>query len=100
MCFFVETHYPVCKHTCFELHIFCREVLRQLDRINDPEQREMYDLPFDDCAGCEPYTVIVSPAAVFPNPGMNYASTVLETNIMRRLVDMEERCPSCRMNGP
>ncbi|KAJ6187410.1 hypothetical protein N7519_002318 [Penicillium mononematosum] len=59
MCLFVETHYSNCKHTCFELYLFCREILRQLNRINDPDQLRDYALPFDpDCPTCQPYTVI------------------------------------------
>ena len=59
MCLFVETHYSNCKHTCFELSLFCREILRQLNRINDPDQLRDYALPFDpDCPTCQPYTVI------------------------------------------
>ncbi|CAG8888500.1 unnamed protein product [Penicillium egyptiacum] len=58
MCLFVETHYSNCKHTCFELYLFCREILHQLNRINDPEQLRDYALPFDpDCPTCQPYTV-------------------------------------------
>ncbi|PWY91106.1 hypothetical protein BO70DRAFT_392759 [Aspergillus heteromorphus CBS 117.55] len=51
MCLYTATHYPTCQHTEFELHVFCRAVLDELNRINDPVEREKWDIPFDppDC---------------------------------------------------
>ncbi|CAG7940562.1 unnamed protein product [Penicillium nalgiovense] len=67
MCLFVETYYSNCKHTCFELYLFCREILRQLNRINDPDQFRDYALPFDpDCPTCQPYIVISDSESNYP----------------------------------
>ncbi|KAF3020430.1 hypothetical protein E8E15_006542 [Penicillium rubens] len=73
MCLFVETHYSNCKHTCFELYLFCREILRQLNRINDPDQRRDYALPFDpDCPTCQPYTIISASIAESNYPQQHF----------------------------
>lgn len=56
MCFFVGYFYDECRHVRFELHLFCDALFTQLQRINDPEQREQFSLPFDpDLPDCEPY---------------------------------------------
>ncbi|KAJ5960084.1 uncharacterized protein N7479_007234 [Penicillium vulpinum] len=98
MCLFVETHYSNCKHTCFELHLFCREILRQLNRINDREQLRDYALPFDaDCPTCQPYTITMKPATLHPD--MNYLSVILESNIVYQIMDLAESCPECNEKG-
>ncbi|CDM33595.1 unnamed protein product [Penicillium roqueforti FM164] len=94
MCLFMETHYFSCKHTCFELYLFCREVLYQLNRINDRQQLRDYDLPFDpDCPTCQPYTVTMRPVTF--SPDVNYQSVILESNIVHRRVDLVASCPNC-----
>ncbi|OQE47386.1 hypothetical protein PENCOP_c001G00397 [Penicillium coprophilum] len=94
MCLFVETHYSNCKHTCFELYLFCRETLRQLNRINDPEQRRDYALPFDpNCPTCQPYTISMKPTTL--RPDTNCQSVILESNIVHQMMDMVESCPGC-----
>ncbi|KOS39249.1 hypothetical protein ACN38_g9909 [Penicillium nordicum] len=95
MCLFVETHYSNCKHTCFELYIFCREVLHQLNRINDPDQRRDYDLPFDPgCPTCQPYTVTMRSAIL--RPEMGYLSVISESNIVHQMMVLVESCPDCK----
>ena len=95
MCLFVETHYSNCKHTCFELYIFCREILLQLNRINDPVQRRDYDLPFDpDCPTCQPYTITMRSATL--RPGVGYMSVISESNIVHQMMDLVEDCPDCK----
>lgn len=99
MCLFVETHYSNCKHTCFELYIFCRGILHQLNRINDPDQRRGYDLPFDpDCPTCQPYTITMRSATLRPDLG--YMSVISESNIVHQMMDLVENCPDCKAKAP
>ena len=53
MCQYTATHHPTCSHTSFHLYVFCRRILHELNRINDPVQREAFALPFDP-PDCEP----------------------------------------------
>lgn len=41
MCLYTAIHHTPCKHTYFELYIFCRDILAELNRINDPREREL-----------------------------------------------------------
>lgn len=94
MCLFVETHYFNCQHTCFELYLFCREIFRQLNRINDPEQLRDHALPFDpDCPTCQPYTITMRPATYHPD--VDYLSVLSESNIVHQMMDLVESCPDC-----
>ncbi|KAB8074003.1 hypothetical protein BDV29DRAFT_174476, partial [Aspergillus leporis] len=51
MCYYFQLNFTGCPHAKFALVGFCRELLFQLLRANDPEQLAMYDLPFNapDC---------------------------------------------------
>jgi hypothetical protein len=98
MCLFVETHYPECKHTCFELYVFCHEILLQLNRINDPDQRDTFDLPFDpNCILCEPWTVIERPVGLAPE--VDCFDITVRSNIVHRTMDMVEMCPGCSVKS-
>ncbi|KAJ5808618.1 hypothetical protein N7474_009887 [Penicillium riverlandense] len=55
MCLYVGNFYD-CNHVRFEVHLFCRALLCELTRINDPVERTCFDLPFNpDIPGCEPH---------------------------------------------
>ncbi|KGO40323.1 hypothetical protein PEX1_062570 [Penicillium expansum] len=96
MCLFVETHYSNCNHRCFELYLFCHEILNQLNRINDPDQLRNYDLPFDpDCPTCHPYTITMRAT----QPDMSYLSVISESNIVHQMMDLVESCPDCNTKG-
>ncbi|KAL2013055.1 hypothetical protein VTN00DRAFT_580 [Thermoascus crustaceus] len=51
MCLYRGTRCLHCGHPDFELHQFCQTLLRELQRIDDPYQRDMFLLPFNppDC---------------------------------------------------
>lgn len=94
MCLFIETQYQ-CKHTCFELYMYCHKILTQLVRITDAKQREMYDLPFNPyCPDCEPYVFVGDPTGLLGSDGRT-DNGVLRTNIVQRVVDLLEVCPDC-----
>jgi hypothetical protein len=98
MCLFVETQYQ-CKHICFELYLFCREVLHELNRINDPDQSAIYALPFDPfCPACEPYTFPVGSTGYLGLDGQ-WREEILETNVVQWVVDLLELCPFCEKHG-
>jgi len=98
MCLFVETQYQ-CKHTCFELYLFCRELFHELNRINDPDQRAIYPLPFNPCCtSCEPYSFVVGSNAHLGPDGRCQAG-IVRTNVVQRVVDLLERCPYCDEHG-
>jgi hypothetical protein len=91
----VETQYQ-CKHTYFELYLFCRELLHELNRINDADQRAIYALPFDpNCPSCEPHSFLESNVYL---PDGQYGA-ILRTNIVQRMVDLLEMCPYCTALG-
>lgn len=94
MCLFVETQYQ-CKHTCFELYLFCHRTLAQLNRINDTSERENHALPFDPyCPVCEPYVFTLEPNQQIILDERLYGGFV-RTNIVQRIVDLLEVCPNC-----
>ncbi|EKV07813.1 hypothetical protein PDIG_62530 [Penicillium digitatum PHI26] len=98
MCLFMETHYFKCNHTCFELYLFCHEILRQLNRINDPDQLKNYDLPFDpDCPTCHPYTITMIPTA--RHSDMKNLGVFSESNIVHQTMDLVQSCPDCNAKG-
>ncbi|KAJ5492735.1 hypothetical protein N7539_001481 [Penicillium diatomitis] len=56
MCFYVGVYCRCCADVWFKLHLFCHDLYDQLQRINDPLEREQHDLPFDpNIPDCQPY---------------------------------------------
>lgn len=98
MCLFVGIYYDTCKHTCFELYLFCYELLRQLNRINDKAEREAYLLPFDpDCPGCNPYTTLTGAILQLGPDGLPCEEQG-QSNVVKWVIDILECCPACRGN--
>jgi hypothetical protein len=95
MCLFIGTCHWVCKHTCFEVYLFCDELRRQLNRITDEAERESYLLPFDaGCPGCNPYTNMTG--AILPlGPDGLPCEGQRDSNVVKWVMDMLECCPIC-----
>lgn len=94
MCLFVETQYQ-CKHTCFELYLFCQKLFNQLNRITDATQDKADSLPFDPYSPfCEPYAYMGGPGWYLGWDGICYGGT-MRTNIVHRVVDLLEMSPYC-----
>jgi hypothetical protein len=53
MCFYGGIFYLSCGHTDFELQRYCPMLRYELDRINDPWEREQSVIPFD-LPNCDP----------------------------------------------
>jgi hypothetical protein len=91
MCHYVGIFYEECYHIRFTLDHFCKALYDQLQRINDPAQREQYALPFDpDIPGCEPYALFNEdgrPVVTRDEPGSG--------NVLRWMFNLSELCPSC-----
>ncbi|KAJ5095779.1 hypothetical protein NUU61_005135 [Penicillium alfredii] len=88
MCLYRGTWYPDCNHIRFELHLFCRELLRQLNRINSAEERANLALPFDaDTAGCAPHVALADAVVGRGDPW--------RSNVVAWVTSLEEVCPDC-----
>ncbi|KAJ5748547.1 uncharacterized protein N7511_010243 [Penicillium nucicola] len=95
MCLFVGTYHNTCKHTCFELYLFCDELLHQLNRINDKTERDKYLLPFDaDCSGCSPYTNLIGEILPLGLDGRPLQGQE-QINVVKWVMDMMDYCPGC-----
>jgi hypothetical protein len=95
MCLFVGTYYYTCRHTYFELYLFCDELLRQLNRINDKAEREKSLLPFDaDYPGCNPYTTLTGAILHLGPDGRPYEGQD-QSNVVRWVMNMLGCCPAC-----
>lgn len=92
MCQFRGTWYRECQHCTFELYLFCRELLAQLNRINDPKEEEL--LPFDaDMPGRNPCAMVMD-----ETPDVAVAvSGVPGTNVVMWVTKLSGVCPECRM---
>ncbi|KAL1958439.1 hypothetical protein VTO42DRAFT_4540 [Malbranchea cinnamomea] len=53
MCRYHAIHFS-CGHVDFALTQNCSNVVRQLQRINDPRQLLLYNIPFEDDVKCRP----------------------------------------------
>lgn len=93
MCQFVGTYYYECQHVSFQLHLFCRQILYQLNRVN--EELECDILPFDhDTPGCSPCTVMKGGIVdTTKNSTMDARS-----NVVQWITNLSDLCPSC--GGP
>ncbi|KAJ5174912.1 uncharacterized protein N7482_000789 [Penicillium canariense] len=92
MCLYWGIYYCDCGHVRFQLHRFCRRLFAQLQRINDPEQRGKYLLPFDpNIPGCEPIAVFRDdkPDETQPSKG----------NVVHWRYNVSEPCPSCEAHS-
>lgn len=71
MCLYHGIRCLHCGHPDFELHQFCHTLLRELQRIDDPYQRDTFPLPFDppDCK---------------PRPGVNIVGWVVSRRYCSR----------------
>lgn len=99
MCVY-KGHAYTCSHTCFYIHLFCGEILRQLNRINDPIQRETYDLPFDpDTPSCKPRYLVDDMERPVTSFSLNGGYSLEVTNVLSWHFNIEEVCPSCRYQG-
>jgi len=95
MCLY-EGHSFTCSHTCFYIHLFCRETLNQLNRINDPSQRERYDLPFNpDIPNCSPRYVKDRMGRPATGYSLNAGRSLEVTNIVSWHFNIDNLCPSC-----
>lgn len=107
MCLYTGIQYPTCPHLHFELYLFCPALLTELNRINDPVERDTFALPFDpDLPGCQPlvamshYCLRVAgdggPVGYFPAYDYGYGYGYgYESNVVRWVVCLEEECPEC-----
>ncbi|CEJ55833.1 hypothetical protein PMG11_02064 [Penicillium brasilianum] len=92
MCQYVGISYVECGHVRFQLHCFCRKMLNQLQRINDPEEREQYDLPFDpDQAQCEPYALFDENGRPVTRHGPGSG------NVLSWVFNLSETCHECEV---
>lgn len=91
MCQFVGIYFYECHHVRFELYLFCRQILYQLNRINGKE-RDGDTLPFDpDTPGCKPCTVMKG--GVVDLTQTNHVDP--RSNIVSWVTDLSRLCPSC-----
>lgn len=75
MCRYIAFTHSGCGHLCFKVAVFCNSLYNELQRINDPYQRQMYALPFDppDCRPRLGYNIID-----YEPGGWRYCPTCLE----------------------
>lgn len=88
MCLYHGIYYQECHHVRFQVHRFCRNFLHELNRIDDPKQREVFDIPFDFPPSCEPRVRVM-------NGRVDIAFHGVETNVVRWVTNLSEACPDC-----
>ncbi|KAJ5751866.1 hypothetical protein N7520_008783 [Penicillium odoratum] len=60
MCNYKGYYFKYCSHYEFKLQTFCKTVRRELDRINNPDDREKYDIPCTPNPRCPPRVLRLS----------------------------------------
>lgn len=88
MCLYHGIYYQECHHVRFQLHIFCHDFLHELNRINDLEERAIYDLPFEVPPSCEPRARVT-------DGRVDTAFRGVETNVIQWVTNLSEICPDC-----
>jgi len=92
MCLYVGIFYDDCRHVRFEVQLFCRALLSELTRINDPVERACFDMPFSpDIPGCEPHAATASNAVVL---AWNGCGGLTRSNVIQWVICVED-CPTC-----
>lgn len=93
MCLYQGIHYYECGHCHFLVQNFCELLYHQLQRINDPEQRREYAIPFDG-SGCEPQVKLKEDGSVdFGSASIRWSNVVRWEHII------EDVCRECRNQG-
>lgn len=93
MCLYQGIYYHECGHCHFLVQQFCERLYYQLQRINDPEQRRSYIIPFDG-AGCEPRVRWKEDGS------LDFRETsFVWSNVMRWEHNVAEVCRECRDEG-
>ena len=94
MCRYTGIFYPECGHARFLVYRFCRGVFIQLQRINDPAQREAYHLPFDpDLPGCTPFALFLANGRPDESGGPGSG------NVLKWTFVLSEGCPGCEASS-
>lgn len=95
MCLYRGIYYHECGHSRFLLHTFCDCLLNQLQRINDPEERQRHAIPFDG-SGCEPRVKLKEDGSV----DMKTRDLIKEwANVVMWEHNMVEVCRDCGAMG-
>lgn len=94
MCIYRGIWHKRCDHCIFNLHVICRGLLEQLNRINDPKERDVEDLPFDELPGCDPRALIMGGTV-----DIAVSSYVKDgANVVEWLTELGDTCPRCMRN--
>ncbi|OQD77818.1 hypothetical protein PENDEC_c002G03411 [Penicillium decumbens] len=95
MCLYRGIYYHDCGHSRFLLYNLCDHFLNQLQRINNPEERERYAIPFDG-AGCEPRVRLKADGSV---DTLAYDPVKGWSNVVQWEHNMVEVCYKCQTRG-
>lgn len=88
MCHYHGIYFQGCHHVRFQLHLFCYDFLHELNRINDANQRERFDIPFELPASCAPRVRVV-------DGRVDTGFRGVATNVVQWVTNLSDACPGC-----
>ncbi|KAJ5667279.1 hypothetical protein N7507_003143 [Penicillium longicatenatum] len=67
MCMYEACYHTVCNHYTFKLHLFCKTTKQQLDRINNPADRDIHAIPCKPLYSCRPTVLRIDSGNLIDN---------------------------------